>query len=56
MSKLIGNQEFNGDVYVKGIGGYDGTNASGSGVLALDEAFPVPLTTAEIDTLWTNAS
>ena len=26
MSKLKGNQEFNGDVYVKGVGGYDGTN------------------------------
>ena len=26
MSKLIGNQEFNGDVYVRGLGGYDGTN------------------------------
>lgn len=28
MSKLIGNQEFNGDVYVKGVGGYDGTSAT----------------------------
>lgn len=28
MSKLTGNQEFNGDVYIKGIGGYDGTNPS----------------------------
>lgn len=26
MSKLTGNQEFNGEVYIKGIGGYDGTN------------------------------
>ena len=26
MSKLTGNQEFNGDVYIKGIAGYDGTN------------------------------
>lgn len=28
MSKLIGNQEFDGDVYVKGLGEYDGTNPS----------------------------
>lgn len=26
MSKLIGDQEFNGDVHIKGIAGYDGTN------------------------------
>ena len=26
MSKLTGNQEFNGDVHIKGIAGYDGTN------------------------------
>ena len=32
MSKLIGNQEFNGDVYVKDVGGYDGTNATASTV------------------------
>ena len=32
MSKLVGNQEFNGDVYVKGVGGYDGTNATASTV------------------------
>lgn len=32
MSKLIGNQEFNGDVYIKGVGGYDGTNAEESTV------------------------
>ena len=30
MSKLTGNQEFNGEVYVKDIGGYDGTNPSQS--------------------------
>lgn len=28
MSKLTGNQEFNGEVYVKDIGGYNGTNPS----------------------------
>lgn len=26
MSKLVGDQEFNGVVHVKDIGGYDGTN------------------------------
>lgn len=33
MSKLIGNQEFDGDVYVKGVGGYDGTNPSSAQTL-----------------------
>lgn len=30
MSKLTGNQEFNGDVYVKGVGGYDGITPEGT--------------------------
>ena len=30
MSKLTGNQEFNGEVYVYGLGGYNGTNPSQS--------------------------
>ena len=30
MSKLTGSQEFNGDVYVKGVGGYDGTTPEGT--------------------------
>ncbi len=29
MSKLIGNQEFSGYTFIKGVGTYDGTNASG---------------------------
>lgn len=37
MSKLIGNQEFDGDVYVKGVGGYDGTNAGTSGIKKVAE-------------------
>ena len=37
MSKLTGNQEFNGDVYIKGIAGYDGTNAAQTGVKTLQQ-------------------
>lgn len=37
MSKLIGNKEFDGDVYVKGVGGYDGTNAGTSGIKKVAE-------------------
>jgi len=35
MSKLTGNQEFNGYVYLKGIAGYDGTNANEEGISSI---------------------
>ena len=41
MSKLTGNQEFNGDVYIKGIAGYDGTNpTSANSVTVATDAEP----------------
>ena len=36
-NKSIGTQEIDGDVYIKGIGGYDGTNAGATGVKTLQE-------------------
>ena len=46
MSKLTGNQEFNGEVYVKGVGGYNGTNpVSGSNDLAtaINDVYVLPI-------------
>ncbi len=41
MSKLTGNQEFNGDVHIKGIAGYDGTNpTSANSVTVAADAEP----------------
>ena len=34
MSKLIGNQEFAGDVFIQGVGGYDGTNPESAETLS----------------------
>ena len=35
MSKLTGNQEFNGDVYIKGVAGYDGTNPTSANSITM---------------------
>ena len=35
MSKLTGNQEFNGDVHIKGIAGYDGTNPTSANSITM---------------------
>jgi hypothetical protein len=41
MSKLTGNQEFNGDVHIKGIAGYDGTNpTSANSITVATDAEP----------------
>ena len=51
MSKLVGNQEFNGDVFVKGVGGYDGTNAGTDRKDAINSIFGALFGRYELDWL-----